>query len=207
MTELPELNTDLISRLIRWAENDAAFDIALQQWVTEHHLGEWDQEIWGAAELTEDAKVSTYEIDQDVVDLDVYEGLCQTSHCMAGGAVAASGYRLVYSVNEGTQERYIGDVNREVVVASECQRGTWAKDGLGRHRFTPEGPIEEVQNVAAVLLGFDEYEAGQFFYAGNSIERLKQLVNMACRRRSLGILYPAYDTADDDETATEDVPF
>lgn len=198
----PTLNLDLIDNLIKWAERDTANDIALQQWIEEHRLGVWDQAIWGVAEVTNEAKEIAGAVDQEVIDLDVYEGVCRTAHCMAGGAVAASGYRLVYEDDEPIV-RMVGDVDLSVVTADKCQKGTWVKDGRGVNRFIPEHDYEDVQTVATELLGITELEASSFFFGGNTIADLKRYVNKFCDERGLVQHYPDYLEVEDDEEEDE----
>lgn len=185
---LPELDVEMIFKLIKWAEQDETFLANLSEW------GFWNQGVWGAvaqhdAETVLGDAVSAHDIGPDE-EQQLRNGACQTAYCMAGQAVVQNGYRLVY---QGADEVNLGDAWRAALTASECIRQEQAgvsRTGRPLWRDAPGAVPMPISDTAQRLLGLTSDERYRFFDGDNELGQLKEYANGMCHRRGLPLLFP-----------------
>lgn len=171
---LPELNTDMIYDLIKWAEADqkGENDSLFKTW------GKWDQGLW-ANGPKKSKKVGAQEIKET--------NLCGTAFCMAGQAVAQSDYRMILESGEGDSWG-----------ATYCVRveptGKVTGKGVPLYRDVPGARAERISQVARKVLGLASDEVDFFFEGTNSLYTLKAVANGMCARRGLDVMFPDVDT-------------
>lgn len=192
-TTLPELDVEMIFKLIKWAEQDEKFLQQFRGW------GTWNQGIWGGVPQRQaeqilgvddlDYRTLTAEEQQEIRN-----GACETAYCMAGQTVAQHNYRLIY--DGGEEVRWHGE-SMEALTATSCikqeQVGTRTLPN-GREvpvmRDMPGAGPEPISYTARTLLGLTDFEQDRFFSGSNGLEDLRELANGMCHRRGLPLLFP-----------------
>jgi hypothetical protein len=192
-TRLPRLNTDLILRLIWWAEQDEAHiqDI-------ENFVGTWSQGSWSTANgndlLHAYEKLKIDILDEENLADAIRNGVCGTSYCMAGQTVVQAGYRIIYDLGN---EREIYELKDDETEASQCiaQQPTNKVDAKGRviWQDIPNARPVPISEQATEILGLTEYEADAFFSGSNRIDSLKAMANGMFYERGLDLPFPTHD--------------
>jgi hypothetical protein len=192
------LNLPALMTLIDWAEADE--EVRRRRFAG---WGDWRQSAWGvitaddpnikALAESEDPDAQQHAVEL-LTDLD-RNGVCGTAYCMAGQAVAQAGYELLF------EDPYVGvdgiDLGLAVAGAERCVKTepTGEVDRRGRPIFRPVGDDDQIESVAARILGLSPDEEDLFFNGSNSIDRLKRYVNRFCANRDMEqVPYP--DEAD-----------
>lgn len=191
---LPELDVEMIFKLIKWAEQDEKFLADFADW------GRWNQGVWGGLARDQAADILGLEVpffrltDQQMQEL--RNGHCQTAYCMAGQTVAQHGYRLIY--DGGAETLLDGTTETVVVTGSSCikqeQVGTRTVAGreIPTYRDVPGARPERISYLAAKLLGLTDDEADMFFSGSNGLDTLRKYANYFCHERNLPLLFPEH---------------
>lgn len=163
--DLPVLNTELLSRLITWAVEDAAAhegdEVAAQVLAEQFpEWGHWNQNVWGEERRN---------------------GVCDTAYCIAGQAVAQVGMGLVLEANG------VDDEGRTHYVASQCRpRRFVGLDEHGKPRYElSDGETQYIPNVAQEALGLTDDERVALFAGENTIEQVVSLAHLFARVRGV----------------------
>lgn len=187
------LNLEALTLLIEWAEADE--EVRQRRFA---NWGQWRQNEWGTI-ATDDPNVVALVEDEDR-DTDDHilgvlgdlnrNGVCGTAFCQAGQAVSQAGYDLVYEEPTVDDDNWAGLVSAS---ADKCVKTEYAGvDDKGRPVFRRVGDEHNIEDTGARILGLTTSEADAYFFGGNSIERLKQLVTLFCNERDIPTPYPDY---------------
>lgn len=195
----PELDVEMIFKLIKWAEQDEKF---LDEYVT---WGKWDQSLWGAADKRFLERMFGDPEDPEAMKA-VRNGECRTAFCMAGQAAVQTGHRLIF--NDETDLRDTSYQWMPAVSAAECvPQEPVGRDEKGRviYRDIEGESPRYISDVAREALGLEYEEADRFFNGDNGVTDLKEYANWFCNRRNLPLLFPDADIYDDGES--DDISF
>lgn len=161
---LPDLDADLLRSLVIWAyadhEDDEAWKAMFPDW------GSWEQTVWGRS---------------------AREGVCGSSYCIAGQAVAQKGYALLFG-DEG--QPFTSDI------AFSCAP-VISTDNNGRPTEIDRDNKVPISTKGAEAIGLTVGESEYLFESANTIGDIVNMALMIAERRGVALDLPDVVEAQD----------
>jgi hypothetical protein len=159
-----DFDLELLGKLVTWAARD---EVTLEGFWAKHFegWGSWNQSVWAR---------------------EVRNGICQTSYCIAGQAVAQKDFVLLLQKEE---ER--GSVSEWGATMCAPAIHTGRYDDKGHEILeADESQSEYIEYKAREILGIDSEESAYLFDGDNDLERVVTLASYFARRRGLTLPVP-----------------